>query len=108
MFGFGKKKEPKEPKKKSTIDKLIMGAIVGGAIGSVVGMNLAPKKGKETREYLTQKSKDLYEKGKEIGTKIQESGPTKHKNSKKILFPLKKQTFSSKRKTQSSITRKRS
>lgn len=34
------------------IDKLIMTAIIGGAIGSVLGMTLAPKPGKVTRALL--------------------------------------------------------
>lgn len=29
-----------------------MGAVIGGAIGSVIGASIAPKKGKETREEL--------------------------------------------------------
>ena len=70
MFGFGKKK--KEEKKKSKIDKLIMGAIVGGAVGSVIGMSIAPKKGKETREYIAQKGKELFQKGQEVTEKISE------------------------------------
>lgn len=45
---FGKKKK----KKKGMMEKVVMGAIVGGAIGSVVGMTVAPKKGEETRKYL--------------------------------------------------------
>lgn len=68
MFGFGKKKE--QEKKKSTMDKLIMGAIVGGAIGSVIGMSIAPKKGKDTREFLAQKGKEAIEKGKEVTKEV--------------------------------------
>ena len=34
----------------SKLDKIIMGAVVGAAIGSVLGVSLAPKSGKETRE----------------------------------------------------------
>ncbi len=59
MFGFGKKKDKDLGKKKSKLDKLVMGAIVGGAIGSVIGMSIAPKKGAETREFLAQKKKGL-------------------------------------------------
>jgi len=70
MFGFGKKK--KEEKKKSSIDKLVMGAIVGGAIGSVIGMSIAPHKGKETREFLSQKGKEMLKKGQAISDKIME------------------------------------
>lgn len=94
MFGFGKKKKPEE-KKKSTIDKLIMGAIIGGAVGSVVGMSIAPKSGKETRELLTQKGKDIYEKGKEVSAKIQEevSNAPVAQPPKKFLSKLKDKIF---------------
>lgn len=47
MFGFGKKKQEK---KQGHLDKILMGVIVGGAIGSVLGVGLAPKKGSETRK----------------------------------------------------------
>lgn len=49
MFGFGKKKKQKKEeesggqKKKSRTDKLVMGAIMGVAVGSVVGMSLKGK-----------------------------------------------------------------
>ncbi len=69
---FGKKKHPADKKKKASLDKLVMGAIVGGAVGSVIGMSIAPKKGSETREILAQQGKNIYEKGKEYGDKIQE------------------------------------
>ena len=39
------------------VDKLIVGAIIGGAIGSVVGLTLAPKQGKETRKNIASASK---------------------------------------------------
>lgn len=44
---------------------------MGGAVGSVIGMSIAPKSGKETREFLAQKGKDLLEKGKEVSDKLQ-------------------------------------
>ena len=72
MFGFGKKKHEDQNKKKSHIDKLMMGAIVGGAVGSVIGMSIAPKKGKETREMLAQKGKDIIQKGQEVSHKVKE------------------------------------
>jgi gas vesicle protein len=65
MFGFGKKKKKKEEedseldesKKKSTnTDKIVMGAILGVAIGSVISMSLAPKK-KKKKEKKSQKAK---------------------------------------------------
>jgi len=48
------------------IDKLVMGIILGGAIGSVVGLTLAPRKGKETRAIIKEKGEALIEKGKEV------------------------------------------
>lgn len=73
---FGKKKKDKK-KKKGMMDKVVMGAIVGGAIGSVVGMTVAPKKGEETRKYLKEQGarfideqedniKDVKKKGSKI------------------------------------------
>lgn len=49
---FGRKKEEPVPEK-STIDKIVMGAIIGTAIGSVIGLTMAPKKGQETRKMIT-------------------------------------------------------
>lgn len=48
------------------VDRFIMGALLGGAIGSVLGMTMAPKKGKETRDILKEKGKKLFQKSKEI------------------------------------------
>jgi len=48
------------------MDKLVMGAIIGGAIGSVIGMSVAPKSGKETREYIAEQGT----KAKKGGVKI--------------------------------------
>lgn len=64
--------EPNPPDKKITkkLDRLIMGVILGGAIGSVLGLTLAPRKGKETREIIKKKSHELIEKGKEAGGKF--------------------------------------
>lgn len=56
---WGKKKKNKITKQ---VDRFVMGAIIGGAIGSVLGMTLAPKKGKETREFLKEKAKEFKEK----------------------------------------------
>lgn len=56
--------------KKSKIDKIIMGAIIGGAIGSVIGVTLAPKSGKETRKMLKEKGKDVFKKGEELKIKL--------------------------------------
>lgn len=62
------------PKKKGklrwALDKLVMGAIIGGAIGSVLGMAFAPRKGKETRKILKEKGKELYGKAEELKEKL--------------------------------------
>lgn len=62
---YNKGMEDENKKKEGTLNKLIMGVILGGAIGSVVGLTLAPRKGKETREMIKQKGTELFEKGKE-------------------------------------------
>lgn len=102
MFGFGKKKKQQQeqqeqqnaqvtqkPKAKKGIDKLVMGAIIGVAVGSVVGMAVAPQKGKDTRKFITDKSKEALEKGKEMGQKIIDLNQTK-KQQKKFSGFLKK------------------
>jgi len=43
-------------------DKILMGVVIGGAIGSVLGMALSPKTGKENREIAKQKAGELWEK----------------------------------------------
>lgn len=85
---FGKKKDTsgKPRKKKSSLDKLVMGAIVGGAVGSVIGMSIAPNTGKDTREILVQKGRGIYEKGKDLGGKIQEQIQDKVRPSEKKML----------------------
>lgn len=43
--------------------KILTGVIVGGAVGSILGITLAPKKGKESREYLKDQSMKMFLKG---------------------------------------------
>ena len=59
-------------KKKGVVDKIVMGTILGGAIGSVIGITLAPKSGKETREYIKDKGKFAYQKSIEAKQKFME------------------------------------
>jgi len=71
MFGRKKNKQDKQAKglhknKKGIMDKLVMGAIIGGAIGSVVGLSVAPKTGKETRDFIKEKSVEAKDKGVKI------------------------------------------
>lgn len=80
MWPFKKKQDDEEDEqdevaKKVTaqIDKLVMGVIIGGAIGSVLGLTLAPKKGKETRKYLKEKSKAAIDFVKEVRTEVRKS-----------------------------------
>ena len=53
----------KQKNKKGLIRRLfefLTGIIIGGAVGSILGLSLAPKKGKETRDYLRDRSQDWY------------------------------------------------
>lgn len=72
MFFKKKKLDPSKlpKKKKGVVDKIIMGTILGGAIGSAVGITLAPKSGKETREYIKDKGKVAYQKSLEAKRKF--------------------------------------
>lgn len=58
-------------KKRSKIDKLIKGIIIGGAIGSVVGITLAPKSGKETRQDIQKTANSFFVRGKKEGVKLE-------------------------------------
>lgn len=84
-----------EEKKKigHKLDRLVMGIILGGAIGSVLGLTLAPRKGKETREIIKKKGQKLFEKGKQVSEKFVrdhketfESAKYQLKKSKKGFF----------------------
>ncbi len=50
--------------KKKGLFKILSGVVVGGAIGSILGLTLAPKKGSETRKKIKDKSMELFLKGK--------------------------------------------
>lgn len=78
MFGFKKKKQ--HEKKQGNVDKVLMGMIVGGAIGSVLGVSLAPKKGSDTR-------KDI---GKTTNRAVQDAKEAFHKTKGGLLGFLKK------------------
>lgn len=60
--------ENDKPKKKSTLDKIVMGAIIGTAVGSAIGVTMAPKKGKETREAIAEHTKEATKLTKETAT----------------------------------------
>ena len=54
----------KKPKVGKKVFKMLTGVLVGGAIGSILGLTLAPKKGKETRQYLRDRSLEMFLDGK--------------------------------------------
>lgn len=79
MFGFGKKKKKEklanetpstDKKKKSRTDKLVMGAIVGVAVGSVVGISLKGKNEHEQKEEKVQIEKPSFQEPSEPRSRI--------------------------------------
>ena len=44
--------------------KILSGVVIGSAIGSILGLTLAPRKGKETRRMLREKSLEMFLEGK--------------------------------------------
>lgn len=66
LFTLNKNKMETSPKKESTLDKVLFGLLIGGAIGSVLGLTVAPDKGKKTRHELKKKGVKLSSKGAEI------------------------------------------
>lgn len=50
----------------------ISGAVVGGLVGAIAGILLAPASGKDTREQLRKKGGKLYTEGKKEWGKFQE------------------------------------
>lgn len=51
---------------------LIVGSIIGGAIGSVLALLFAPKSGKEFRQDIASKTSDLYRKASECFAEMQQ------------------------------------
>jgi gas vesicle protein len=51
--------------------KFLAGFIVGGAVGAIAGILLAPRTGEETREILSDKTTDVYGKAEESIKEIQ-------------------------------------
>ncbi len=44
---------------------MLTGVIIGSAVGSILGLTLAPKKGEETRKYIKDKSMEVFLRSKE-------------------------------------------
>jgi gas vesicle protein len=57
--------------------KVLTGVIIGGAVGSILGLTLAPKKGKDTRKAIRDKSLEMFLKGKTELKKEHNIGPVK-------------------------------
>lgn len=55
-----------------SVGKFLAGVIVGGAIGAVAGIILAPQSGEETRELLNDASKDIVKKTDKTVKEIQD------------------------------------
>ena len=53
-------------KKQGTMDKVIFGLLIGGAIGSVLGLTVAPDKGKKVRKKIKKGSDDMIDKSKDL------------------------------------------
>jgi gas vesicle protein len=49
-----------KPKVGRKIFRVLTGVIIGSAVGSILGLTLAPKKGEETRQYLKDKSMEVF------------------------------------------------
>ncbi len=58
-----------------SVGKFLAGFVIGGAVGGVIGLLLAPRPGEETRQMLAEGSQDLYQNTessiKEIHSKAQ-------------------------------------
>lgn len=71
--------------------RLLTGVVVGSAIGSILGLTLAPQKGEDTRKAIRDKSLDMFLKGKTQLKKDQKMGVIK-KTIIKVLTPKKKKS----------------
>jgi gas vesicle protein len=91
MFNKKKPEDFQKKKRKGILERVVMGVIVGGAIGSVVGLAVAPKKGKETRDYLKEKGKEVGEKFMhEYGNELTAAKESTKKNGAKVWSYFKK------------------
>jgi len=83
------KKQTGVPKKiRKKFDRIFLGMIFGGAIGSILGITLAPKSGKETCKVI---SKKISEFRKKINETLKKDTKKKSKSFfQKIISFLKK------------------
>lgn len=59
-----------------SVGKFLAGFVVGGALGAVAGLLLAPQSGEETRDLLSDASKDVAKKTDKTVKEIQEKADT--------------------------------
>lgn len=50
----------KKPKVTRKVFRILTGVIVGSAVGSILGLTLAPKKGAATRKLIKDKSMEIF------------------------------------------------
>ncbi len=79
----------KKKKVSKGLFKVLTGVIVGGAVGSILGLTLAPRKGKETRKAIRDKSLEMFLNGKKELRKKHEMGVVK-RTIIKVLTPKSK------------------
>ena len=54
-----------------SVSKFLTGFVIGGAIGAIAGILLAPKSGEETRQFLADSAEDIVRKADETAKQIQ-------------------------------------
>lgn len=52
--------------KRSKVSKFLLGAIIGSAVGSIVGLTFAPKSGREMRGQIAKESQKTWSKVRDI------------------------------------------
>jgi gas vesicle protein len=67
------------------LDRLLLGVVVGGAVGSILGITLAPKAGRETRQIMRDRSRETWQRISEI---IDEKAAKNRKHRKKGVWHL--------------------
>lgn len=55
-----------DKKKDSKVNKFLVGVLIGSAVGSILGLTMAPKSGKETREDIAKGTRETVDKIKDI------------------------------------------